>query len=466
MEEVHAAHVVQLTKRELEFPFQRWCQRTILSAVTMLLILGLLLQGRPALQNQGGTITGVLRSTTGIPATGVRVSALLRPETTTDLATAAAYASLAETDASGAFRLENIPPGRYYIVAGNIDVPTYYPGTVAPVDGIAIQISPGLVVSGINFTLNNVSVGRAAERLTSRGAPSWIISVQARVEGGKVPIFSEGYFPAVVLSRPDGTKIETGLNSSSVTVYETEYRVTVDHLPPSYRVKALTFGRTDLTTALLQLSSPAVSNVSSVVPVVQNISIVLERLPQTQATGVRVSGQLRGDPNRSIYVSNVPGSVYSDGSFEFLGVPPGRQAIVTRNNPDRERPLVASIVVGTRDVSNLQLEQSTIAPLTDEPRTSPVASPSNESVRLPLARIRGHVIDSTTGVPFDAGRVIVNGDQSMTFSFEAEGRFEVPKLLPGTYSLQVIAFGVGTIQKTLVLDESDVNIDFAIGPEN
>src|SRR4029453_4150145 len=124
---------------------------------------------------------GILRSATGAPATGVRVSALTRPDTTTDLATAAAYASLAETDASGRFRLEQIPPGRYYIVAGNIDVPTYYPGTVSPTDGIAIQITPGLVVSGIDFTLNNVSVGRAAERLTPRAAPSWIVPIQTRI---------------------------------------------------------------------------------------------------------------------------------------------------------------------------------------------------------------------------------------------------------------------------------------------
>src|SRR4030095_11660834 len=158
------------------------------------------------------------------------------------------------------------------------------------------------------------------------------------------------------------------------------------------------------------------------------------------------------------------GSVYSDGSFEFVGVPPGRHAIVTRNNPGRDRPLAASIVVGTRDVSDVELEESTIAPLMNKPSTAPPES-SNGGARLPLARIHGHVVDSETGVPFDAGRIVVNGDQSLTFRFEADGRFEVPKLLPGTYSFEITAFGVGSIQRTLVLEEHDLSLEFAIGPE-
>jgi hypothetical protein len=208
-----------------------------------------------------------------------------------------------------------------------------------------------------------------------------------------------------------------------------------------------------------------IPNVSMVLPFSQNISIVLERLPQTQTQGTRVAGQLRVDPNRSIYISGVPGTVYTDGSFEFLGVRPGRHAIVTRNNPDRERPKVASIVIGTRDVSDVQLEESTIAPLMSEPSNVAAMPRSTESGRLSLLRIRGHVVDGETGLPFDAGKVIVNSDQSLTFSLEPDGRFEVPRLLPGTYSLQVTAYGVGTIQKTVVLDERDVSIELAIGPE-
>jgi hypothetical protein len=37
-------------------------------------------------------------------------------------------ASLTLTDGSGAYRLENVPPGRYRIAAGLLDAPTFYPG--------------------------------------------------------------------------------------------------------------------------------------------------------------------------------------------------------------------------------------------------------------------------------------------------------------------------------------------------
>ena len=50
-----------------------------------------------------------------------------------------ATVSLAETDSTGRYQLENVPPGRYYITAGRLDVLTYYPGT--------LEVSQGLVVS-------------------------------------------------------------------------------------------------------------------------------------------------------------------------------------------------------------------------------------------------------------------------------------------------------------------------------
>jgi hypothetical protein len=51
-----------------------------------------------ALQNDNGTIAGVLKTSTGQPAVGVRVAAM---------------ASLVTTEEAGRYRLENIPPGRY-----------------------------------------------------------------------------------------------------------------------------------------------------------------------------------------------------------------------------------------------------------------------------------------------------------------------------------------------------------------
>ena len=154
------------------------------------------------IQNQNGTIIGTLRASTGEPAVGVRVAALNRPEAVQDLTSLSSFAGLAETDSAGRYRLENIPPGRYYIVAGRVDTPTYYPGVVQVIDGTLITVAASLTISGIDFTLNNVSVGRADAAL--RGGPSWIVPIQVRIEGdSRVPLFADGKFPVLRFMRTE-----------------------------------------------------------------------------------------------------------------------------------------------------------------------------------------------------------------------------------------------------------------------
>src|SRR5688572_6987624 len=106
-------------------------------------ILIALLQGLPVTPSQSGSITGVLTNSTGKPAAGVRVSAMMRPDSPLDAQTMSAMASIAETDPNGVYKLENIPPGRYYIVAGRIDQPTFYPGALKMTSGREVLITPG-----------------------------------------------------------------------------------------------------------------------------------------------------------------------------------------------------------------------------------------------------------------------------------------------------------------------------------
>jgi len=57
------------------------------------------------------------------------MAAVARPDALENIAEGAAMAGIAETDAEGKYTLENIPPGRYLIAAGRLDLQTYYPGT-------------------------------------------------------------------------------------------------------------------------------------------------------------------------------------------------------------------------------------------------------------------------------------------------------------------------------------------------
>src|SRR5215471_19690446 len=90
----------------------------------------LVMQGMPVLAGQSGSISGTLKNAAGMPAAHVRVAAMVRPDSAQDSNSVSSFASLTETDDLGRYRLENVPPGHYYIVAGRVDLPTFFPGKV------------------------------------------------------------------------------------------------------------------------------------------------------------------------------------------------------------------------------------------------------------------------------------------------------------------------------------------------
>src|SRR6185295_16298843 len=75
-----------------------------------------------------GAATGIVRSAAGTPAAGVRVYAIPAGDPTVVSAGASVFESLTQTDAAGRYRLD-VPAGRYYIAAGSVNSPTYYPDT-------------------------------------------------------------------------------------------------------------------------------------------------------------------------------------------------------------------------------------------------------------------------------------------------------------------------------------------------
>src|SRR4030095_7247409 len=121
----------------------------------------LLLQGIPIQPQQGGTVTGILRDAAGKPVAGVRVAAVAVPESPAAAQSSTAMGAIAETDADGQYRLENIPPGRYYISAGRLDLPTYYPGTLDMSKGTIVGVAAGSISTQTNFTMQTASAGRS-----------------------------------------------------------------------------------------------------------------------------------------------------------------------------------------------------------------------------------------------------------------------------------------------------------------
>src|SRR5688572_31646184 len=97
-----------------------------------------------------GTISGQIATREGRPAAGVRVSAMAVPETGTQAGSTNSLVGIGMTDEGGRYRLENIPPGRYYVVAGLVDSPTYYPGVPTANGATSLSVLSGTPITGIN----------------------------------------------------------------------------------------------------------------------------------------------------------------------------------------------------------------------------------------------------------------------------------------------------------------------------
>jgi hypothetical protein len=96
---------------------------------------------------------GQIFSPAGTPVANLRVAAVEVPNENTALSATLLIAGLVQTDIDGRYRLDGIPPGRYYIMAGRFDDPTYYPGAKTPGTARAITVSDSATLMGIDLVL-------------------------------------------------------------------------------------------------------------------------------------------------------------------------------------------------------------------------------------------------------------------------------------------------------------------------
>jgi len=134
----------------------------------ILLFALLLLQG-PATAPNAGAVSGRILSDDGSPAVGVRVAAMPVPESTGPVS-APVLTSISQTDSAGNYRLENIPPGRYYVTAGLINAPMYFPGVTSPSASSVVNVTASSLVRNVDFRLPHAVNFKVSGRIV--GLPS------------------------------------------------------------------------------------------------------------------------------------------------------------------------------------------------------------------------------------------------------------------------------------------------------
>ena len=438
----------------------------------LFLSLLLLAQGIPV--QQSGTVTGVLRNADGKPAAGVRVSAVPQTDALEQGPASPTLSSIAETDATGRYKLENIPPGRYYIAAGRLDLPTYFPGTQSMAVGRTILVSAGLLVSDIDFSLIANSAGRAEPSAVSGvGVVLLDLPLDVRVEGGgKLPVLNGNKQITIQLTAVTGTNppIITAINAARISIPPpiVDYRVSVEDLPAGYTVKSIKTDSTEVLDRILRITAAASTlafspRTPTSIPAIKTLAITVGSVSVTQSAGARVTGSLPPNVFRSIYLGGAPGIVFSDGTFEFRNVPPGPHLIATRDNSGSTRALVASVVVGSDDVKGVNLVSTPALPSNIRPVASTSAAVTRAPGPLKLASLSGQITDTETGKPLTRGTVYVVGDSWTGFEIGPDGKFLFENLLPGSYEVEVQGVGYPTLRRPVVIEEQDVDLELKAG---
>jgi hypothetical protein len=343
-----------------------------------------------------GVLAGQLSALGGSPAIAIRVSAIPAPTAPIGVSDGQEYyrtqppVSSALTDNQGRYRLVNIPPGRYFIVAG----PTYYPSTINPEAATVLTVTPDSTTQNLNFQLMTAFGGKISGRI--RPAPGAGEQVKATLSGLnldgvlQVPVGADGAFdfghvakgsywidlypnyPGMGSFRVDvGDKDATGLElvrpptrtltgkivvqngplphailaftsaksyvgmpinadgTFSGQLHLARHRVDLGGMPPGYSIASVRLGSQDVTEGFVVGNA----DVSGMVITVA----APRRLP-------RVHGQITGLANTRLsstkvqmtgpIVGSLETAVRQDGSFEFAAATPGLYSLRLAQVPE------------------------------------------------------------------------------------------------------------------------------------
>jgi hypothetical protein len=357
-----------------------------------LVALTVMLQAAAATPPRPGVVLGRLVTPAGDPAAAIRVTAVpapgpnIRPSDGQNYYAGTAPASTALTDANGRYRLANLAPGRYFIVARVFGYSTFYPDTTNPDGATVVTVGATAPVEGIDFTMQMPPGGRISGRVDTPSAQPEraVLSGLELADLIETPVAPDGSFTFGHL--PKGS-----------------YLVSLFPAPPGMASRAFTVGDTDMR---IDLVRPALRTVRGrvVVPAgpIPYSWLGFETATSYETARIEADGsfQIRLQPARHAVALSGLTAGYSLGSVRL-----GQQDVTS------------GLVVGAEDISGLVV-----------------------TLKVPaqLPRLRGRLTDVPAATLADArveltGRVI----GPLEARVQKDGSFEFPALTPGTYRVRV-----------------------------
>lgn len=360
----------------------------------LLILLSAVALAAQAPATQAGSVTGQLRTLAGAPAIAVRVAAIAAPPVNARREEGQQYVestppvSTALTNNDGRYRLANIPPGRYYILAGALGEGTFYPSTATEDGATLITIAPGATTANLDFRILKALGGTVSGRVRPGADPS--ARERAILSGGKleelleVPVASDGSFGFGHV--PAGT-----------------YLLSLFPNPPGMSSLVVRVGERDVDN--VELAPPPTRAVTGRI-VVQHGPLPRAKLQFDTPHG-QIGATINPDGTFTTRLHPARHDVY------LGGMPPGYFVTSVRaGSTDASRGLV----VGNADVSGVVIT---------------VAAPS----RLP--RIRGRITGPSTGralpTTVEATGPIMG---TLTTAVRPDGSFEFTAVTPGAYDLR------------------------------
>jgi hypothetical protein len=303
----------------------------------------------------GAAVTGTVRLPSGRPAAAVPVVAIVAPGSGRSANDFLVLARLTQTDIDGRYRLEDIPAGRYFIAAGPVPSPTFYPGTSLQNEARVVTLTQDQpAVSGVDITLSpatyvnqpqpprpqNPCCNLSGLLLTDNGSLLPPVPLRIVDAGRNLSVSAEDGFFRFFLRRGATAQLA------------------VEGLPPGYSLKTTIYGGWNAgPTLLIDGREP------------QSLLLMIRvqpgsTLPSVTARGkvVNLARELNAASLSLVFTSTTSSGptlvvpIQPDNSFEISSIPIGSYRADIRAAGSENLWASSTVAVIRKDVSNLTID--------------------------------------------------------------------------------------------------------------